>query len=95
MMQSRVQSMIWLEKCCRKSCISKDLIVYNSENESDHTARYRCYYDQLVDVTMLHSIQICGDEIQLPNRNPLNRLAGRVLCPDPFSSENVIKRWKS
>lgn len=35
-----------------------------SEDESDHTTCYRCYFDQPVDVSMLQSIQICGDEIQ-------------------------------
>ena len=34
-----------------------------SEDEADHTTCYRCYYDQPVDVTMLQSIQICGNEI--------------------------------
>ena len=34
-----------------------------SENEVDHTTCYRCYLDQPVNVTMLQSIQICGDEI--------------------------------
>ncbi len=38
-----------------------------SENESDHTTCYRCYFDQPVDVTMLQSIQICGDELQFVN----------------------------
>ena len=34
-----------------------------SDNESDHTTCYRCYFDQPVDVSMLQSIQICGNEI--------------------------------
>ena len=38
-----------------------------SENESDHTACYRCYFDQPVDVSMLQSVQICGDEIHFVN----------------------------
>ena len=38
-----------------------------SENKSDHTTYYRCYFDQPVDVTTLQSIQICGNEIQLSN----------------------------
>lgn len=38
-----------------------------SENESDYTTCYRCYFDQPVDVATLQSIQICGDEIQFVN----------------------------
>ena len=38
-----------------------------SENESDHTTCYRCYFDQPVDVSMLQSIHVCGDEIQFVN----------------------------
>ena len=38
-----------------------------SEDEADHTTCYRCYYDQAVDVTMLQSIQICGDQIRFGN----------------------------
>lgn len=35
-----------------------------SEHEADHATCYRCYFDQPVDVTMLQTIQICGDEIR-------------------------------
>ena len=42
--------------------VNCSFITY-AENESDHTTRYRCYFDQPVDVTMLQSIQICGDEL--------------------------------
>lgn len=38
-----------------------------SENELDHATCYRCYFDQPADVTLLQSIQICGDEIQFVN----------------------------
>ena len=46
--------------------VNCSFITY-SENESDYTTCYRCYFDQPIDVSMLQSIQICGDEIRFVN----------------------------
>lgn len=46
--------------------VNCSFITY-SEDESDYTTCYRCYFDQPVDVSMLQSIQVCGDEIQFAN----------------------------
>lgn len=46
--------------------VNCSFITY-SENESDYTTCYRCYFDQPIDVSMLQSIQICSDEIRFVN----------------------------
>lgn len=46
--------------------VNCSFITY-AEDESDHTTRYRCYFDQPVDVATLQSIQICGDQIRFGN----------------------------